>query len=388
MPEANNPESIYFYFDIDGFVLGPADEIEPRHSIRSSKPSATEYSIAHYLLRSSITLGSDCTEEGWKSFQMFSLGCAKDARNLVDNWTKVANPLWIREFRENLKSSGRVEPSAIDAIGCSFVLTPKIQAYCFPAEQRIEISAVAPTHLRTVNLLLWSMATNLRRAFGPGGPFKQTESEADDSTSNVVDTEVWMAGENYVDLLLPYLFSLYFSNVNYSSLPIPRAPSKELFMRAKESARIQVNFMLAHEYAHLVFHQDKAPSPELEREADTFAYELLLDDEKFHNDSSGMFMASCRWFFLYLTLDRIIGAVLSGYDIDWIDVPIRDRETWLVKRVSDIEFSSAEERDCQFLGDLVLFQAKAKLRERGVDWIRSAAKEFEKKHCFSVQSHT
>lgn len=187
-----------------------------------------------------------------------------------------------------------------------------------------------------------------------------------------------------MDMLLPFLFSLYFTNVNYSSLPILRAPDQETFMRAKLNALIQVQFLLAHEYAHLILHEGKASSSELEREADVFSYELLLSADELWRGDTGRFFTAYRWLFLYLALDRIIGAVLSGYEIDWVDIPIRDRELAIYPLLGrNIRFISEEERDCQTLGDALLFQAKAKLRERGTEWIRSAAMRFEEQHCFA-----
>lgn len=368
------------FIDLDSFAFGPIDEIAPRHPSPSAKQieSFQEFGTIHYLLRSRVTLASDCNEDAWAHFQDFSKACAVEAARYVGNWDQVPNPAWIGDFRQKLKDSGRADPSAIDNIGFGFNLAPKIQAYCFPSERRIEVSAVTLIHLRTINLLLCTLASELRHATGSLAKERGPEE--------VSNKEAWLAGENFVDFLLPHLFSLYFPSVDYSSLPIPRAQSADMFMYAKIGAFVQMEFMLAHECAHLLFHEKLTPGAELEKEADTFAYELLFDNETFWKNDSGILFTFCRWFFLYLALDRIIGAVLSNYDIDWVDLPIRDRDLWLMTRARDVRFDSAEHRDWQLLGDAILFQAKAKLHERGVDWIRSEAKKFEERHCFHKSS--
>jgi hypothetical protein len=323
-------------------------------------------------------LGTDCSESSLSEFKVFSQGCAEQAEHLVGSWHKVPNPAWIGDIREALKSSGNFNEAAVDSIDISFVLEPKIYAYCFPAQRRIEVSATAYNHLRTVNLLLWMMTENIYR-----------EGQVDDGLTveenfKRMTSETSGYADDFIDKVLPSLFSLYFNNVDYSSLPIFRAPDIDTFMRAKLNAHSQVQFLMMHEYAHLLLHEGKSPSAELEREADIFSYETLIGAEDLWKDYTGIFFASFRWLFLYLALDRIIGAVLSGYEIDWIDVPIRDRELAIYPLLRDrIQFSSEDERDCQFLGDALLFQAKARLRERGVEWIRSAARQFEKTHCFT-----
>ncbi|MGW3965743.1 ImmA/IrrE family metallo-endopeptidase [Amycolatopsis sp. NPDC005003] len=365
------------FIDVDCFTWGPPDDVSPRHSIRrgnTPRSPLVEFSILHYLLRSQLILGLDYPKEGLPAYREFSEACALEARQLLSTWESVPNPGWLGDFRQNLKLSGVVDSHKVDDIGFSFILSPKIQAYSFPSEQLIEVSATSLVHLRTVNLLLCTAAGQLHQATGTLGEERKPDE--------VWDTEGWLEGENFVDFFLPHLFALYFPNVNYSSLPIPRTPDADILMRAKVGAFAQMDFMLAHECAHLFLHGDKKPSGELEQEADRFAFELCLDDENFWKNDQGTFFTFVRWFFLYLALDRIIGAVLSHYDIDWVDLPIRNRDRWLIDRVPDIKFASSQDRDCQFLGDLVLFQAKAKLYERGADWIRSAAKEFQKKHCF------
>jgi hypothetical protein len=139
--------------------------------------------------------------------------------------------------------------------------------------------------------------------------------------------------------------------------------------------------MLAHEFAHMLEHGGQPPSPELEREADEFAYRLLLETSVFQEEALPyMTFLSLRWLFLYLSLDRIVGAVLSGYHLDWVNLPIRDRDFPLLSRIGLFK-ASLPLQSIASMGDLLLFQAKATMYRRGVDWLRRAADQFHEEFC-------
>ncbi|MFD9572681.1 ImmA/IrrE family metallo-endopeptidase [Streptomyces sp. NPDC059982] len=363
-----------FFIDLDGFIP------KSTYQYDMADPSEVELSIVHYLLRSAVTLGEGCGEDAWAVFKKFSRQCLADADLLARDWQNHGQPDWLRGFPETLKGSPDVTPSAVEDISFSFTLSPKIQAFSFPEERRIEISAVTPVHLRTVNLVLWSEAMRIRWMVHD---FKSKQPAGSPWGIQEMATVAWSLVRGRVDLLLPYLFSLYFSDVNYSGLPIPRAPNAALFARSRQCALAQMQFMLTHECAHLLMHENRDPDPSLEREADAFAYKTLLSEEGFWKSDHALFFTSNRWFFNYLALDRIIGAVLSGYEIDWVDLPIRDRELPPEYLNGVLPFPSGEEQECQLIGNMILLRAKQDLSERGVDWIRSAASEFKARHCYS-----
>lgn len=257
------------YVDIDGFLFGPPDEVPPPTVLRSPSKKGTfqsEFSMIHYLLRSSMVVGASGSGSTWKQFKEFSQACALHAERLIGNWGTVPNPAWVGDFRQALKSSGKADEATVDSIGISFVLEPKIYAYCFPAQRRVEVSATAYNHLRTVDLLLWTLTESIYRA----NPRNEALGATEYITNLTAKGKLADAAGTLVDTLLPHLFSLYFTNVNYSSLPILRVPDQETFMRAKLNALIQVQFLMAHEYGHLLLHEGKSPGPQLEREADIF----------------------------------------------------------------------------------------------------------------------
>ncbi|WP_330282270.1 ImmA/IrrE family metallo-endopeptidase [Streptomyces sp. NBC_00588] len=362
--DLSNPKgSDALMWDIDGY-LDPTNE-PPSITVPTTTPIDVDpYDLAtlHFLLRSSVVLGEDIDTEGITHFRAFSEQCARQAHFMLMTRQDLPVPVWVRELGNSLKSSGVASTAVVDKITISTTLRSQIYAYSYPARHRIEVSAVSREHLRTVNLILCSVSS---RMLDPR------------TRSNSLET-----GRSVVDFLLPYVFSLYFPRVNYSSLPIPRARNAEVFSVAHRAAQVQAKFLLAHEYAHILKHENRKPGRELELEADNFAYDLLFDYPEFgESDDSYLIYMSAKWLFLYLSLDRIVGAVLSDYDIDWIDLPIRNRDAILIPRVSKVK-GTMEQQALQQMGDILLFNAKHALKMRGTDWIKSAAREFELRHCF------
>lgn len=180
---------------------------------------------------------------------------------------------------------------------------------------------------------------------------------------------------------LPYLFSMYFNDVNYSSLPIPRALNQDAFTRARQSMLAQMHFMLSHEVGHLLLHGDREPGPTIEREADEFSYAVLSSEENLWKNRQGEFFTAVNWLFHYLAIDRAMGSFLSGYETDWVDIPIRDRETFLYPRLNDLWYPPGD-NELQSLGVLILIGVKVDLQELGAVQLKAAAQEFRKRHCF------
>ncbi|MEU1453909.1 ImmA/IrrE family metallo-endopeptidase [Streptomyces avermitilis] len=360
----SNPEGAgTMMWDIDGYV--DPTNVQPSHNAPiDSHIEVDSYELAtlHYLLRSSIVLGAEIDAEGMQSFTQFSEACVRQAYFMLATRQELPTPVWVRDFKDALKSAGVASSAAVDKIIVSTTLRSQIYAYSYPAQHRIEVSAVTREHLRTVNLVLCSASSAI---LDP-----RTRSHS------------LKTGENIVDFLLPYVFSLYFPRVNYSSLPTPRARNGNVFSVAHRAAQIQAKFLLAHEYAHVLNHGDRKPGRGLEFEADNFAYDLLFEYPEFgENDDSYLIFTSAKWLFLYLSLDRIVGAVLSDYDIDWVDLPIRDRDALLIPRASTVK-GTMEQQALQQMGDVLLFNAKYTLKARGSGWIKAAAREFETRHCF------
>jgi hypothetical protein len=363
LARVDSPGNIYL--DIDGsFALDGSELADPVPGYQQPDNLLTlqNIPIMHYLLRSQMVLQTDAPKFMWQEYQTFSRGCLRQATEILRESGSLPNPIWVAELREGLKRSRQASAQAVDKIKIASVLKPQLFAFSYPLTNRIELSAVAREHLRTVNLLLTTVT-----AMSIG---KHTRKAA------------LATGENLIDQLLPYVFAQYFPAVNYSALPIARAPNRHIFTWASTAAYRQVQILLAHEYAHLLLHIGRPPSAELELEADGFAFDLLFDLAKEReNDDSHVLFVAARWLFLYLSLDRIVGAILSDYEVDWVDLPIRQRDRRLIPRLAHLK-ATAEDLLLGNMGDVLLLQAKYKLYERGPEWIKMAAQDFQRKFCF------
>jgi hypothetical protein len=87
-------------------------------------------------------------------------------------------------------------------------------------------------------------------------------------------------------------------------------------LRAVRTTRIQLTFLMAHEYAHALLHQAPPKSAAAEEEADRFAYDFMMSQPG--EFDSGEVWLALRWFFRTAALDRIIGEMLyGGVVVDW-----------------------------------------------------------------------
>lgn len=386
---SNSDQEIYF--DGDGFVT-PGLYSSPSENPTSFLPAATtveqlrhsaasgdvELGIAHYLLRSAFTLPAGAGEEVWKFFKRYSRRALYDAEYLLRRWNEVREPEWLLGFSEALKGSPLVDARTVEEIKLSFTLHPKLYAFSYPHEKRLEISAVTPVYLRSVNLVIWNLAIALQEQLRELEMQLPNESWSDLAFRYAVARR--LAQGNFRSFL-PYLFAMYCNDVNFSSLPVPRALNRDAFTRARQSMIVQMHFMLSHEIGHLLLHGDREPGPAIEREADEFAYAVLVGEEKLWKNRQGEFFTSVNWLFHYLAIDRSMGSFLSGYETDWVDVPIRDREALLYPRLSGLWYPPGD-NDLQALGVLILIGVKAELQEFGVDRLKEAAQEFRRHHCF------
>lgn len=348
------------FFDIDG-LIGPAmDTPAPVHEqARPMKGSLSDLSMLHFVLRSSLVLGEQADGDVVKEWARFSESCATSAAQMLARGGLLKNPSWVTDLHSLLHQKMPQFRARLDNIQLVTELRTQLYAYSFPESRLISISALAKDHLRTVNLFL---LTTIHKILAP-----QTRELG------------LVMGERLIDPLLTCLFSLYFPNVNYSVLPVPRVVAADVLMRAKEVARVQVEFMVAHEFGHALLHEGRAPTAEMEEEADEFALTLLFDH--LYEAEPDLPFTAIRWLFLYLTLDRLIGAELAGYPCDWVDVPIRERDVRMLKWLSPEKVRSSLTIQGS-MGDCLLFEAKGQLKERGIEALRQSADEFEQRFCF------
>lgn len=358
LPSAGS-ESGGFYWDIDGYVDPTRTSAEHYATVELGR-GMQDFAIVHFLLRSSLILDMEVGNDELKAWRSFSEDCASQAAGVMGG-RPLTRPVWIDEFKTKLAIARPDDRDRIHATEVRCVVRPQIFAYSYPADRRIEVSAISREHLRTIDMFLWQVA----------------EGVLDPETREVsIET-----GQSIVDYLLPWVLALYYKDVNYSRLPAPRARNEYTVAMAQRMAKIQVEFLLAHEFAHTILHDGQRPSAKLESEADAFAYDLLFEQEPFRNDYAGaeVFVA-LRWLFLYLSLDRVVGASMAGYDLDWTDLAIRKRDEPLIARVATLKAPIGFWRVAT-LGDLFLFTAKHAMWSEENQWLLEQAEAFRTMFC-------
>jgi hypothetical protein len=174
--------------------------------------------------------------------------------------------------------------------------------------------------------------------------------------------------ESAARYVLSYLLTSFF-DLNYSRLPVARPEDAQAMSIATNITRIQVEFMLAHEYAHVLVEPPQSASlRDIERRCDDFAFESMQQSEP---DESLRWVA-LRWLFHIVAIERILGEVLyfggSPWDhrIDWRQKETRERERVdevISTGIDPMRLFSVEE----FFGSSLLTTTRMHLHGLGAD---------------------
>jgi len=245
----------------------------------------------YFVLRSVMTIGRDATEETLKELKEWRRMCARNAeilQMLPEFHENPPLPTWATGAVDQVRQQLRPKFPNVDEITVKATLDPRLYVRSYQANNQIQISVLFRELLRTINLGIWNAIV------------------APDSWRELRD------GRLPEDCFLPYFLPLYW-NIPWSRIPTMRANSKHAAMLAINCVRLQMTFMIAHEFAHLLLHEAGRSGPELEAEADRFAYEVLFRDPG-ENASVGDVWMSSRWLFEILALERTISWRLSGND--------------------------------------------------------------------------
>ena len=215
-------------------------------------------------------------------------------------------------------------------------LDQRLYARSFPTHRRIEISALTREYLRTLNLIIWTYVFAV--------------SEEVIALEDVEKIQL-------LEQVLPYLLSLY-RDINFSRLPIMRARSASVLHMAIQTTHIQLTFLLAHEYAHMLLHGEVLPSSAAEFEADKFAYELLMKLPWSYE--SGDIWTAIRWLFRMIVLERITGAILYGGRVDWDQEAVLAREHMMLPYFKD-KPPSRQDNLLEITGTYLIMHARGDL---------------------------
>lgn len=203
------------------------------------------------------------------------------------------------------------------------------------------------------------------------------------------------AGKQAVDIdrrqisrfVLPYLLFCH-DDFSVKNLPIIGAYSEEAAFNAFWFTNLQIMFVFAHEYAHILLGHfkhdvlDYTSNMDIESEADNLALSVVLRYVRKYYDHYGPnaeieVFTAVRWLFKFQLIEETIGALIRGEEIDYLASSYEKRRSeFQTKLFSQYDFSGSS------LIDAIGFSAIVKLQnvlyESGLDLIDDIINAFEK----------
>jgi hypothetical protein len=356
-------EQAEILFDFDGYFgfLMERTVATPRSAVAHLDAWADpqRLSLLHFMLRSTMVLPFSAGPDGADALTQWSRLCLDYAVDYGEELASspLAAPRWAADFDQDIKTALRETHPHAEQVRVVTSLEPRLNARSFPDRMTVEVSALTREYLRNLNILLWSVV------FGV--------SEGKIPATEVDEIPV-------LEHLLAYILSSY-SDVNYSGLPIPRVYDQRALACALRTTQIQLQFMFAHEYAHLLI-QDGRVGPEAETAADVFAYDLLFTH--LPDLEPGDIWTALRWLFRLLSLDRITGELLYGGPVDWDQADVLAREHLMLDHIKESGISRADNA-LEITGTYLILKAKADLHRAEDGWLPDFARRYRAQHSLS-----
>ena len=132
--------------------------------------------------------------------------------------------------------------------------------------------------------------------------------------------------------VFPYLLFCH-DNFSVLNLPIIGAHSLDTLLTASRFTNLQLIFIIAHEYAHILLrHFDDSKVTlgveNIENEADTFALRVVLAyGKKSESYSEQDILAAIRWLFKYQLIEECMGDLIRGEPIGFSSSRFEDRRS-------------------------------------------------------------
>ncbi|WP_329558133.1 ImmA/IrrE family metallo-endopeptidase [Streptomyces uncialis] len=288
-------------FDSDSYLNYLLDKSSeppfPPHGVPALSPLEEDrerQSLIYFVLRSVASLGSAADEASVERHRTWRRTALDRALRLYW-WTNQGHPLplptWAEETVVHVRDHLRPAFPQVDDIEVVVTYDPRLYVRAHHATRQIRLSLVTRQLWHTIDLFLWNAVSVRQQLIGTTG-------------SNAA-----LPNPSY-DSLLPFLLPLY-RNVRWDQTPMMRVRSELAGGGAVNAARIQMTFMIAHEFAHLLLHEEGRSGPELEAEADRFAYDALFRNPA-ENVTIGDIWMAIRWLFEILAVEKLLAWRLAG----------------------------------------------------------------------------
>jgi hypothetical protein len=358
--------------DVDGFFypLLKTDQDIPREDMYDlfksnfplSRVDIHRIFQIHFLIRNSLVPVGSRREQDIDD--QWSRTCLMKAVVLTrgDFASALELPTWVEWFCDEVKKRSCETYPNIYEIVTKVNLRPRLYAWSVPLRNEVNISALTRELLYRINVFLANVAYADRLR---------------------IRLDVESLKSQFLDYLLRYLLTS-FDDLCYSKLPVARPFSFETMARANHITRVQVEFMLAHEYAHVVKQfPTTCTLTAVETACDDFAYSAVVDTIP---DRRTVYMA-LSWLFQVVAFERLLGELLyfTGGEwcdqIDWSqrDTRTRDRTEQFLSEANRRTGHQAPAKEAlgdflsgqEMMGTALLESAKARLYELGPAGVRN-----------------
>ncbi len=306
-------------FDSDGFFLLP--DIESRYMRRKRKMISFENGedefndlFEQYYLgfRSAMFICEDTINDESKAEETiheYCELCLYNAMAYLRNQIQLgpalpADFMWI--VRENIVNELKKEFPKVKNIKLLLSMKPRLSARTI--DQNIIIfPALTRTVLIHCNLVIWNSIFDVINE--DGQPVRDIDRK------------------QIARFIFPYLLYCH-DNFSVKNLPIIGARSRSTIQTALKFTNIQLIFIFAHEYAHILLNHfnDSKENFNKEKEADSLALKVVLSYvEKDNSYSTYDILAAVRWLFKFQLIEESIGALTRGKAVEDFDSDFEKR---------------------------------------------------------------
>lgn len=316
----------------------------------------------YYLeIRSAFVItGSESPEkiEAQRKWQKLSYktACAFTSKHLKEG--HAITPFWIDIYKKEVHDAFLVKYPKLGDIQIIVTIEPRFYARAIN-NTMIKISALTRVFLRQFNMIIWSIIQN----------WCDNQCKADQTYTQIA-----------ARIIIPHLIYSH-DFIPMGRLPYTGIESKELSSTILMTTKLQLMYIIAHEYAHIILgHLDKKNISlnehlELEIEADRLALITLLEiitREEF--ESKGDVWTAFRWVYQYQILDEIVGMLLKHQKpiIDELIFEKRKNKLYDIFKFKEGGISR-QDNILEIMGTSILMDLKGRIIKKGSDFLSSVA---------------
>ena len=298
--------------DLDGFFrpMTEAGEVGYEDVLLALPRTDEQARLAltlHLLFRSSFVLTiEDARADGRDTVRILSeiaslFATVGAAQNLRPQF-----PGWLTFYSDDLHRYFVDTQDAARGSRMELTLDQRLVAFTDGEHGKVRVSAITREYLLRINVYLANLAQHVVER---GQSIGREDSRP------------------FYDYALHYVMRLH-RDLHPSHIPVARPVNSDAFAFAQRVTQIQMEFLISHEFGHLVLPFGHGVSRgQQEWECDSFAYQRVSE----LNKSPQMWFLAVRWLFELLAFDRVLGECLNFTtgdwlnDVDWLQEKLRSR---------------------------------------------------------------